>query len=168
MKLIADYFRNYVNFSGRTSRRDFWLTVLYLFLSNMAILIPYYIAFFKEFFAATKSGVNIQTDPLGFYSRLLSNPVILTLTIIIWLWNLVRFIPDLSLTTRRLRDAGVTPWWIAISFATAFGSLLVPIFAFLCLGCCIIMLILLCKPSKPETTTTENTQDNTTNNTQQS
>ena len=134
MKLIADYFRNYVNFSGRTSRRDFWLTVLCLFLINMAILIPYYIAFFKEFFAATKSGVNIQTDPLGFYSRLLSNPVILTLTVIIWLWNLARFIPDLSMTARRLRDAGVTPWWIAISFAIAFGSLLVPIFAFLCLG----------------------------------
>ena len=39
MKLIADYFRNYVNFSGRTSRRDFWLTVLCLFLLTLPIYI---------------------------------------------------------------------------------------------------------------------------------
>jgi len=28
MGLISDFFKNYVNFSGRTSRKDFWLTVL--------------------------------------------------------------------------------------------------------------------------------------------
>ncbi|MCR5362268.1 MAG: DUF805 domain-containing protein, partial [Bacteroidales bacterium] len=111
---------------------------------------------------AVSSGVDFGNNPWALYSSLFSSPAVIILYAILCLWNLVRFIPDLSLTARRLRDAGVTPWWIAISFATAFGSLLVPIFAFLCLGCCIIMLILLCKPSVKDFDSNHTTDTETT------
>ena len=162
MKLIADYFRNYVNFSGRTSRRDFWLTVLYLFLLTLPINIILMIVAYGAVHTAVSSGVDIGNNPRALYSSLFSSPAFIILYAILCLWQLVRFIPDLSLTTRRLRDAGVTPWWIAISFATAFSSLLVPIFAFLCFGCCIIMLILLCKPSVKDTDSNHTTDTETT------
>lgn len=159
MKLIADYFRNYVNFSGRTSRRDFWLTELYLFLVTLPIVIILEIKVFGAFKMVVNSGMDIQKDPLALFSCLYSSPIIIILTAIFWLWNLVRFIPDLSMTARRLRDAGVTPWWIAINFVTAFTP---RIGIFLCFGCCIIMLILLCKPSVKDTDSNHTTDTETT------
>lgn len=159
MKLIADYFRNYVNFSGRTTRRDYWLTVLYLFLVTLPIVIILEIKVFGAFKMVVNSGMDIQKDPLALFSCLYSSPIIIILTAIFWLWNIVRFIPDLSMTARRLRDAGVTPWWVVIPYAT----IILPVIGgFLCLGSCIIILILLCQPSKqdedsPETTNSETT-----------
>ena len=162
MKLIADYFRNYVNFSGRTSRRDFWLTVLYLILITLPIVIILLIAEVDVLMTAYSSGVDIQKNPLALVSCLFSSPTVIILSAILCLWNLVRFIPDLSLTARRLRDAGVTPWWIAIFWAIYVVMLVIPIISFLWLGCGLIILVFLCKASVPETETTETTDTETT------
>ncbi|MCR5360617.1 MAG: DUF805 domain-containing protein, partial [Bacteroidales bacterium] len=74
MKLIADYFRNYVNFSGRTSRRDFWLTVLYLFLLTLPINIILMIVAYGAVHTAVSSGVDFGNNPWALYSSLFSSP----------------------------------------------------------------------------------------------
>lgn len=37
--LLVDYFKNYANFTGRCSRRDFWLTYLMIFLITLALVL---------------------------------------------------------------------------------------------------------------------------------
>lgn len=63
---------------------------------------------------------------------LLSNYVGI-LGIISALYSIVLIIPGLSMTVRRLRDIGKSPWWILISLVPLVGG--------------IIMLVFLCKPS---------------------
>ncbi len=37
VNLISDFFKNYINFSGRTSRKDYWLTVLLLLIVSLVL-----------------------------------------------------------------------------------------------------------------------------------
>ncbi|MFM6967428.1 MAG: DUF805 domain-containing protein [Microbacteriaceae bacterium] len=80
---ISSYFRNYVTFSGRARRSEFWFAVLFTFLVATAISIV---------FPGTTQNINgfdvVQSSAAS------------------QLWTLGTLLPSLAITWRRLHDVG--------------------------------------------------------------
>ena len=90
------YFKNYINFSGRASRSEYWWFVLAYFI----------VAFVLGIIEGVVVGVITYNDPyralaiLGYWYLMPSNILALA-SLIGWL----------SLTARRLQDRGNSGWW---------------------------------------------------------
>lgn len=82
---IGSGFRNYVNFSGRAPRSEFWYWALFVILVSIA--------------------ANIVD------SSLLQNE----LAPISSLWGLATFLPGLAIGVRRLHDIDRSGWWLLIA-----------------------------------------------------
>lgn len=83
---IASGFRNYVTFSGRASRSEYWYWVLFAILAGVA-----------------SSILDAAMFSAGAVSPI--NSIV----------NLVLFLPGLAVSVRRLHDIGRTGWWLLIS-----------------------------------------------------
>ena len=105
---VDTYFRHYADFSGRTSRRTFWLS--YLAMS---------IVWFGLFGLL---GVSSALGMTGLYIML----------IVVSLFSLALFIPGLALSVRRLRDGGHNPWEILFGLIPFIGPLMLLIL--FCMG----------------------------------
>jgi uncharacterized membrane protein YhaH (DUF805 family) len=98
MGAYTNAMRRYFDFSGRTSRSQFWLYILfYVIIVIIAMLIDVYA------FGAMERGT-----PVG----------ILTGIVL-----LVHIIPSLSAQIRRLHDSDRSGWWWFISFVPAIGGI---------------------------------------------
>jgi uncharacterized membrane protein YhaH (DUF805 family) len=86
---IKSGFANYVNFSGRSIRSEYWFWVL---------------------FASLAGAVTGILDGVIFSA---SNP---GLTPISGILGLATFLPSLALVVRRLHDLDRTGWWLLIAF----------------------------------------------------
>ena len=92
-------FKSYFRFSGKADRREFWiwafmiLTVSFVLVSILAVL-------------ATLYGNSNNPVTSGIFSA--------TIIVLIGLFWPVMFFPTLTVSVRRLRDAGVTPWLLLI------------------------------------------------------
>lgn len=104
------YWKNAFDFSGRATRREYWLPTLYNVLISVALLI------------------------LGFILSLSGLFFGVIFMILISLFGLATFIPDLSCGIRRLHDTGRSGWWYLIGLIPWVGG--------------IILLIFLCQRSK--------------------
>ena len=80
---IASFFRNYVTFSGRARRSEFWFASLFTFLVSAAISII--------FPGTTEYYGDIPVDQSSAASQL---------------WSLAILLPSLAITWRRLHDVG--------------------------------------------------------------
>ena len=99
---IDKAFRNYLNFSGRSIRSEFWYFFLFILIGNfLTHLIDTYI-------------IGYHPEEMGIVSGI---------------FFLATVIPQLSLTFRRLHDIGKSGWWFLISF-TVIG--LIPLLVWLC------------------------------------
>jgi len=99
---IDKAFRNYLNFSGRSIRSEFWYFFLFILLGNfLTHLIDTYI-------------IGYHPEEMGIVSGI---------------FFLATVIPQLSLTFRRLHDIGKSGWWFLISF-TVIG--LITLLVWLC------------------------------------
>ena len=103
---VKDMFLNYAKFSGRTSRRDFWMTILGYFL--LSILVGFVAGFIGGLFDIK----NLATI----------TPVLLML---------VSIVPLLALYARRLHDINKSAWWLLIDFVPLVGGII--LLVFLCL-----------------------------------
>ena len=83
---IASVFRNYVTFSGRAGRSEFWYWVLFALICGVATAILD-LALFDE---STVSPLNL-------------------------IFNIATFLPGLAVSARRLHDIGRTGWWLLIA-----------------------------------------------------
>ena len=95
IKAYKNFFKGFADFSGRSTRPDFW----WVWLMNNVFCIPLYIIYFQMILNDGK-----EVDPI-------SGVAILSLYIILFM---VLFIPSLALKVRRLRDAGLH--WAFIFF----------------------------------------------------
>ena len=84
---IKNFFKGYVDFSGRSTRADYW----WIWLANIILSIPFYMA----------------------YGAAMANPdseaAVMTLGLFVFIYlifGLAVLLPGLALTVRRLRDAG--------------------------------------------------------------
>jgi uncharacterized membrane protein YhaH (DUF805 family) len=91
---IASGFRNYVTFSGRASRSEYWYWVLFAILGSVATAIIDR----SLFDTSTVSPLNA-------------------------IFTLVCFLPGLAVSFRRLHDIDRTGWWWLLVF-TVIGTIL--------------------------------------------
>ncbi len=96
---IRSGFRNYVNFSDRAARSEYWFWVLFGFLVSIvagildAAVFPY-----------------AQLAPVGSVSAV------------------ILFLPGLSMSVRRMHDIDRTGWWVLIAL-TIIGAILLIVWA---------------------------------------
>ena len=109
MEQYIDMLKNTLNFRGKVNRRDFWIAtlvnILFSFCAGL-IALPFILEF-KVFVA--------------------------TFTSLVGLYEVVLFLPTLSLAVRRLHDAGYAGYYVCFWILPVVGS--------------ILLLVLLCKPS---------------------
>ena len=95
---ISSGFRNYVGFSGRASRSEFWYWILFTFLV----------------------GIVTQIIDLGVWSS--------DVTPFSWIWSLVTLLPSLAMGVRRLHDTDRSGWWWLLSFIPLIGIIVLIVF----------------------------------------
>lgn len=93
------FFRNYTNFSGRSTRSDYW----YVVLAN--IIIGIIIGVVDELLGLSESTITIST-----------------------IYTLATIIPGLALMIRRLHDINKSGWWYFISFIPLLGGIILLVF----------------------------------------
>ncbi|EHJ52279.1 DUF805 domain-containing protein [Streptococcus macacae] len=168
---------NYVNFTGRTNRSDFWFANL----ANGLILLPFvytawsiYLSNFLKYWPLAMSssisnsfsdkfgnssdyysnGLNTITNQKDAFSSIFSIDVII-LFVLILLFGLAIFLPSIAMQVRRLRDAGFHWSLIFIPVGASICSFLIlipflrAIIMLLVMFAGIFYTLLLCQPTKP-------------------
>ena len=98
-----NFFKGYVDFTGRSTRSEFW----WVWLTNILLLIPFYSAYFNVIFSEGSEGAFLALGGLA---------------IIYMIFGLALFLPWLALTVRRLRDAGFHWALIFVGFIPMVGG----------------------------------------------
>ena len=99
-----NFFKGYVDFTGRSTRSEYW----WIWLTNMILLVPFYSVYFKAL-ANPRNEATLMA--LG------------GIAIIYMIFGIALFLPGLALTVRRLRDAGFHWALIFIIFIPMVGPL---------------------------------------------
>jgi uncharacterized membrane protein YhaH (DUF805 family) len=86
--------KNYVGFSGRARRKEYWMFVLF----NLIIMTILYLPFV------------ITQEP--------------ALVALYGVYALAVFLPSLAVTVRRLHDIGKSGWWYLINFVPLVGPII--------------------------------------------
>ncbi len=89
VEAIASGFRNYVNFSGRAARSEFWFWTLFAFIVGIV--------------------AGILDTAIFLDGEELSGPISKITTVVL-------FLPGLAVLFRRLHDIDRTGWWWLIAF----------------------------------------------------
>ncbi|MFY9243120.1 MAG: DUF805 domain-containing protein [Polaribacter sp.] len=105
--------KEYVTFTGRARRKEFWMFTLF-HLIIVSILVSLIVLSSDGFFSARYS-----SEPQA--------PSIF-LIILLVLYILGTFLPGLAVTVRRLHDTNKSGWWYLISFVPYIGSFIILIF----------------------------------------
>lgn len=98
MNYFINAFKNYAVFSGRATRKEFWMFVL--FHSIVVVVL-------------SLIGGMMLGDNAG---------------VLVGIYGLAAFIPYLALTVRRLHDTGKSGWWILISLVPFIGAIVLLVF----------------------------------------
>ena len=114
-----NFFKNYAEFTGRSTRPDFW----WVWLGNLILSIPFWIIYFYTvFLSAVMASVDDSVSEATF--------MVLGLVVIIYaIFYLAILVPTLALSVRRLRDAGFHWAFIFLRFAPMGGLALLILFA---------------------------------------
>lgn len=145
------FWTRYADFSGRSSRSDYWWVVLCHFLITLPFsLIAFFgflIPLFSEIYYAGL--YDYEPDLSGAMAGAGLAVFIMFLLIIYWLATIV---PNLAIAVRRLRDAGFHWAFIFLTVGPSLASL-IPVLnilaALVSLPCSIALIVLLCQASKP-------------------
>ena len=101
---IKNFFKGYVDFTGRSTRSEYW----WIWLTNMILLVPFYSAYFK-----------VLANPRNETALMALGGI----AIIYMIFGLALMLPMLALTVRRLRDAGFHWALIFVIFIPMVGPL---------------------------------------------
>ena len=114
-----NFFKNYAEFTGRSTRPDFW----WVWLGNLILSIPFWIIYFYIVYLSTvMDSVSDSASEATF--------MVLGLVAIIYaVFYLAILVPTLALSVRRLRDAGFHWAFIFLRFAPMGGLALLILFA---------------------------------------
>ncbi|WP_454380027.1 DUF805 domain-containing protein [Streptococcus sp. Marseille-Q6504] len=119
-----NFFKGYAEFTGRSTRPDYW----WVWLGNFILSIPFWVIYiYTVFLSAVMDSVSDSASEAAF--------MIFGLVAIIYVvFYLSILVPTIALTIRRLRDAGFHWAFIFLRFAPMVGG--------------IALLILLAMPTK--------------------
>ena len=110
IKAYKNFFKGFLDFTGRSTRSDFW----WVWLMNSILFLPLYIFWFQK--ALKDAG---GTDPI-------LGVAIISIYMIL---AIVLFIPSLAVKVRRLRDAGIHWAFIFLYFVPMGGLALLVLLA---------------------------------------
>lgn len=103
IKAYKQFWKNYFNFTGVSTRSEFW----WVFLINSIIYAVFALAF---------GGVAVATSFVtGHADKSFGIAALIGIAVCILYW-IASVIPTISLYFRRYRDAGVTPWFLLITY----------------------------------------------------
>lgn len=105
MKWFIKAFRQYADFSGRASRQEFWMFVLFNLLLAMAW------AFVAGLLTGLFGGSFDQESRLMFMYKLIA------------IYYAVTTVPAMAVGVRRLHDTGRSGWWMLIGLVPLVGSI---------------------------------------------
>lgn len=105
---IKLFFKNYVNFSGRSRRTEYWYCVLFQMIVSIVLSI-------------LGSIITSITDG-GTVGVVISS-------VLTYGWSLACFIPALALLIRRLHDIGKSGWYVLFSLIPLVGSIILIVWA---------------------------------------
>ena len=119
-----NFFKNYAEFTGRSTRPDYW----WVWLGNFILSIPFWVIYiYTVYLSAVMDSVSDSASEAAF--------MIFGLVAIIYVvFYLAILVPTIALTVRRLRDAGFHWALIFVAFIPMVGG--------------IALLVLLAMPSK--------------------
>lgn len=103
MNSYTEYWKRYTDFTGRSSRQDFWVPILI----NLAVSAGLMIA------------VACSLTDLA-VSSLFSSVMFYMFAGLTAVWKLVRLVPDAAVTVRRTHDVGLTGWVGAVIYICSF------------------------------------------------
>ena len=111
IQAYKNFFKNYAEFTGRSSRPDYW----WVWLGNLILSIPFWIIYFYTvFLSAVMDSVSDSASEATF--------MVLGLVVIIYaIFYLAILVPTLALSVRRLRDAGFHWAFIFLRFVPMGG-----------------------------------------------
>lgn len=124
IQAYKNFFKGYAEFTGRSTRPDYW----WVWLGNFILSIPFWVIYiYTVFLSAVMDSVSDSASEAAF--------MIFGLVAIIYVvFYLAILVPTIALTIRRLRDAGFHWAFIFLRFAPMVGG--------------IALLILLAMPTK--------------------
>ena len=113
------FFKNYAEFTGRSTRPDFW----WVWLGNFILSIPFWIIYFYVlYFSTVMVSVSDSASEAAF--------MVLGLVVIIYaVFYLAILVPTIALSVRRLRDAGFHWAFIFLRFVPMGGLALLILLA---------------------------------------
>ncbi|MBF66216.1 MAG: DUF805 domain-containing protein [Gammaproteobacteria bacterium] len=98
---IAAGFKNTFNFTGTSSKREFWFFLLFFFIAYVFVWVV------DDVFL--ESTVNVKNLPMG--DLIPAGYVDPEVGLAVLLFRPIMAIPTLSVTVRRLHDVGKSGWW---------------------------------------------------------
>ena len=114
VKDTKEFFTKYAVFSGRTSRKDYRLATLGIFL----------LTFVVGFLCSLIFGASLSYDEsmdLGKYFSNVGN-------IIYLVWSLALVVPEISISVRRLHDINKSGYWYLLTCVPVVGGLILLVF----------------------------------------
>ncbi|GLB46268.1 hypothetical protein WR164_02470 [Philodulcilactobacillus myokoensis] len=105
LKAYGMYWKNYFNFSGNSSRSEYWWTFLWNTIIGIVISIPMLISLISMF--AQFEHNNYSLSGVSIFS--------LIMILIYFIWGLANLIPQISLTVRRYHDVNFSGWWYILT-----------------------------------------------------
>jgi len=110
-------FQKYAQFSGRATRTEYWMFILFdLLIRCFFTLTSVILGYVGE---SVSSSANTADLPINSFSDIIS--VIFLASLI---YGLATFIPNIALTTRRLHDIGKSGWLQLIALIPVIGWIL--------------------------------------------
>ena len=125
---FINFWKGYVNFTGRSTRAEFWWMQLWSTIIFFVWLILFVIALVSDASVVNKldniTGKFDADSTLSFIGSLFSAPFTIIIVMIGVLLALAIIVPNIALTIRRYRDAGTVTWvaWVVWALSLFSGS----------------------------------------------
>ena len=109
------FFKNYVNFKGRSRRSELW----YVGLANVLIMLIAYILLIPDFISMSEGIGDIANQMIE----------IIVIVGFLFIYELICFVPNLSLSVRRLHDIGKSGWYLLMGCIPIIGTIILFVYS---------------------------------------
>ena len=145
------FWTRYADFSGRSSRSDYWWVVLCNFLITLPFSLIAFFGFLIPLFSEIYYAGLYDYEP-DLSGAMAGAGLAVFIMFLLAIYELATIVPYLAITVRRLRDAGFHWAFIFLGVGPTIASF-IPILnilaALVSLPCGIALIVLLCQASKP-------------------
>ena len=145
------FWTRYADFSGRSSRSDFWWVFLCHFLLTLPFSLIALFGFLIPLFSEVYYAGLYDYEP-DFSGAMAGASFAAFIMFLLAIYGLATIVPHLAITVRRLRDAGFHWAFIFLGVGPSIASF-IPVLnilaALVSLPCGIALIVLLCQASKP-------------------